>query len=354
MSINLSALMKQRYDTAANWTAQNPTLLAGEIGIESDTKKWKVGTGATAWTGLAYAIGGTYPIVNADIAAGAEIAVSKLADGSARQLLQTDAAGTGVEWTSDVSIPGALSVTGNVNIDGGTLYVDSVNNRVGINTPIPGSKLSILVTPGTSALNISDGTTSDFEIVPGVSSGVCRVGPITGAMALYAGNSQRALLDTSGRLLVGVSANANGGILQLSSGITFPATAVAASDANTLDDYEEGTWTGTDASGAGLSITFVGGRYTKIGRLVYVSAETITYPVTASTATATLGGLPFTNGPQNAGVAALITTNVNANRALVAASTTTALFYANSSTAASTNVQLSGALIYGFSATYQV
>ena len=78
MSINLSALMKQRYDTAANWTGQNPTLLAGEIGIESDTKKWKVGTGATAWTSLAYAIGGTYPIVNADIAAGAAIAGSKI------------------------------------------------------------------------------------------------------------------------------------------------------------------------------------------------------------------------------------------------------------------------------------
>ena len=79
MSINLSALMKQRYDTAANWTAQNPTLLAGEIGIESDTKKWKVGTGSTAWTSLAYAIGGTYPIVNADIAAGAAIVDAKLA-----------------------------------------------------------------------------------------------------------------------------------------------------------------------------------------------------------------------------------------------------------------------------------
>jgi hypothetical protein len=51
-------------------------------------------------------------IVNADINANAEIAVSKLADGTARQLLQTDAAGTGVEWTSDVDIPGTLDVTG--------------------------------------------------------------------------------------------------------------------------------------------------------------------------------------------------------------------------------------------------
>jgi hypothetical protein len=54
MSITLTALMKQRYDTAANWTTANPTLLAGEIGIESDTKKWKLGDGSTAWTSLGY------------------------------------------------------------------------------------------------------------------------------------------------------------------------------------------------------------------------------------------------------------------------------------------------------------
>ena len=117
MSITLTALMKQRYDTAANWTTANPTLLAGEIGIESDTKKWKLGTGATAWTSLAYAIGGTYPLVNADISATAEIAVSKLADGTPRQLLQTDAAGTGVEWASNIDIPGTLDVTGATTFD---------------------------------------------------------------------------------------------------------------------------------------------------------------------------------------------------------------------------------------------
>lgn len=119
MSLTLTALMKQRYDTAANWTAENPTLLAGEIGIESDTKKWKVGTGSTAWNSLAYAIGGSYPIVDADISATAEIAVSKLADGAARQLLQTDAAGTGVEWASNIDIPGTLDVTGAATFDAG-------------------------------------------------------------------------------------------------------------------------------------------------------------------------------------------------------------------------------------------
>jgi hypothetical protein len=56
-------------------------------------------------------------ITDANISATAEIAVSKLADGTARQLLQTDAAGTGVEWTSNVDLPGTLDVTGAATFD---------------------------------------------------------------------------------------------------------------------------------------------------------------------------------------------------------------------------------------------
>ena len=69
-------------------------------------------------------------IVNDDINANAEIAVSKLADGSARQLLQTDAAGTGVEWSSNIDIPGTLDVTGNVDLDA-NLNVDGNTTLVG-------------------------------------------------------------------------------------------------------------------------------------------------------------------------------------------------------------------------------
>ena len=56
-------------------------------------------------------------IANADISANAEIAVSKLANGTARQLLQTDSAGTGVEFTSNVDVPGTLDVTGVATFD---------------------------------------------------------------------------------------------------------------------------------------------------------------------------------------------------------------------------------------------
>lgn len=44
-----------RRGTAAQWTAANPTLAAGEMGVETDTRKTKIGTGSTAWTALAYA-----------------------------------------------------------------------------------------------------------------------------------------------------------------------------------------------------------------------------------------------------------------------------------------------------------
>lgn len=42
-----------RRDTAANWTSENPTLASGEIGFETDTGKFKIGDGSTAWTAIA-------------------------------------------------------------------------------------------------------------------------------------------------------------------------------------------------------------------------------------------------------------------------------------------------------------
>ena len=47
----------QRHDTAANWTSINPVLAAGEMGVETDTNKFKFGDGVTVWNSLAYAAG---------------------------------------------------------------------------------------------------------------------------------------------------------------------------------------------------------------------------------------------------------------------------------------------------------
>jgi len=49
--------LQLRRDTASNWTSANPTLLAGEMGVETDTGKFKVGNGSSAWTALAYSSG---------------------------------------------------------------------------------------------------------------------------------------------------------------------------------------------------------------------------------------------------------------------------------------------------------
>jgi len=120
MTTTVLAFQQQRRDTAANWTFNNPTLLAGELGYETDTGKWKIGDGSSAWTALSYtpwSLIPAFPITDASIASNAEIAVSKLADGTARQLLQTDAAGTGVEWASNIDIPGTLDVTGAATFD---------------------------------------------------------------------------------------------------------------------------------------------------------------------------------------------------------------------------------------------
>jgi hypothetical protein len=51
--------IQTRRGTAATWTSTNPTLAAGEIGFESDTGKFKIGTGSTAWNSLAYSAGAT-------------------------------------------------------------------------------------------------------------------------------------------------------------------------------------------------------------------------------------------------------------------------------------------------------
>ena len=58
-STTRNALIEVRSDTAANWTSANSTLSTGEIGFETDTGKFKIGTGSTAWTSLAYSFNAT-------------------------------------------------------------------------------------------------------------------------------------------------------------------------------------------------------------------------------------------------------------------------------------------------------
>ena len=59
-----------RRDTAASWTSVNPTLAAGEIGLETDTGLSKAGDGSTAWTSLTY-----LPANSANLVSGKRIIV---------------------------------------------------------------------------------------------------------------------------------------------------------------------------------------------------------------------------------------------------------------------------------------
>jgi hypothetical protein len=90
--------------------------------------------------------------------------------------------------------------------------------------------------------------------------------------------------------------------LQLTGGqIKFPATQIASADGNTLDDYEEGTWTpvivGSSTAGTG-TYSVQNGRYTKIGNRVYFGVYCI-WSAHTGTGDMTMGGLPFQSSGSN-------------------------------------------------------
>ena len=58
------ARIQLRNDTASAWTMANPILAQGEMGIESDTLKQKIGDGTTAWNTLGYS---AQPTTDADL-----------------------------------------------------------------------------------------------------------------------------------------------------------------------------------------------------------------------------------------------------------------------------------------------
>lgn len=68
--------MQQRRGTASEWTTANPILASGEFGFETDTGKFKIGNGTTAWTGLNYFA--TLTAIKAELIDGAPAALDTL------------------------------------------------------------------------------------------------------------------------------------------------------------------------------------------------------------------------------------------------------------------------------------
>ena len=78
-------------------------------------------------------------------------------------------------------------------------------------------------------------------------------------------------------------------------GIKFPATQVASADANTLDDYEEGTFTPVMTFGGAAAFSSVSaqGKYTKIGNVVNFQINFNGFTKTANTGASQITGMPF-------------------------------------------------------------
>jgi hypothetical protein len=176
------------------------------------------------------------------------------------------------------------------------MRIDSAGN-VGIGTTTPNKPLSVYGGDGyVQMLNASTGTGNTDGAFIGVEGGTTalRVVNQENDVISFSTNglaNERMRIDASGRVLVGLtSANTSGANFQVSSGVTFPATQSASSNANTLDDYEEGTW--TPAGGSLTNNTTA--TYTKIGRFVYVNFD-VTFPGGGAATQAQISGLPFTS-----------------------------------------------------------
>lgn len=83
----MTTQLQVRNDTAANWTAANPTLLAGEIGVETDTERFKIGDGVTTWANLPAYTSENVIVQNSNYALASQTAAQKLFNASANGAL---------------------------------------------------------------------------------------------------------------------------------------------------------------------------------------------------------------------------------------------------------------------------
>jgi hypothetical protein len=181
-----------------------------------------------------------------------------------------------------------------------------------------------------------------------------------GTVTVQTDGTERMRITSGGNLLVGTTTNnASGGVIQVSNGITFPATQSASSDANTLDDYEEGTW--TPNVGGTATYTTQTASYTKIGNTVVVWGE-ITINLIGTGSTTRVYGLPFTsNGsyvqPGSTGYFANLAQSVYSMTTAVEPGTTNLVFHTQTSLSGTNNINqavLGNSARIQFSVTYKV
>jgi len=202
--------------------------------------------------------------------------------------------------------------TGVIAIGTNQIYKDASGN-VGIGTTNPIAKLEVgtLVdtTPATftGTLKVTGATQTTLAAVGGIELPIADAYGIkiqalaaTGSALVFARRNNSATwvetmrIDASGNVTLQENISVGGAAPTTSgSGITFPATQSASTDANTLDDYEEGVWTPVLTSGFTTTGTVTRtGNYTKVGRVV-----TVNFIIQATSNViangAVLSGLPF-------------------------------------------------------------
>ena len=218
----------------------------------------------------------------------------------------------------------SATISGDLTVDTSTLKVDSANNRVGIGTATPGAySLDVKSTTAAAQLRISG--SNQNSITFGNAAGGASNGFLMGRsfssddannLFVYdlANSALRFFIGNTGNVGIGTPApteavDLNSGNLKLTNGnvvlgtsgkgIDFSATASGSGTMTSelLNEYEEGTWTGTlkgSVSDPTTPVTATG-RYTKIGRQVNVQIWFFGVNTTGASGEVSIAGLPFTN-----------------------------------------------------------
>jgi hypothetical protein len=152
-------------------------------------------------------------------------------------------------------------------------FDSSGNFGIGTATPYRQFQVGNYSTNAVMALGSSPTGTGTFcfstsDSAPGRYVGLIEYNHTSNYLAFTTNASERARFNSTGAFVLAGGTTTADGI-----GITFPATQSNSTNANTLDDYEEGTWT-PNSSGITVVGTFSSsGIYTKIGRQVTVIAN---------------------------------------------------------------------------------
>lgn len=291
-----------RRGTASQWTSANPTLLAGEIGYETDTGNFKVGDNSTAWTSLAYqfpyatgtkALDTTTLVVdqtNDRIGIGTSSPLSQLHVESAAPVLRFRDTGADAGTHSLISadnVDGTLTISADAGNNTGTSSVSKIQfvvdgtttstvlpNAVGIGTNDPVTNLHIESASATIRLRDTDGPANAYsQIVSNNASGSITIGADpasagTGAssVSLSVDGTTRVEATTTGATITGTCA----ATLFSGSGASLSANTIPY---GALTNLAAAGFLGRNAAGAVSALTVSGAQnLLGLGSLAYLSS----------------------------------------------------------------------------------